>query len=101
LKKEIFEELGLQCDVDKYIGCVDSLWREKDIIQQQIDHIFTIKGINKNTILESKEKHISFYWIDIEDMEKEKFGPRSSRDIVINLYNRVVRQPIIYVVFQN
>ena len=89
LKKEIMEELGLECTVDKYIGCVDCIWKEKDIFQQQVDHVFLVKGIDMKNIIESKEKQIRFYWIDINDMEEETFGPRSSRDLIKNFYDGI------------
>jgi ADP-ribose pyrophosphatase YjhB (NUDIX family) len=87
LKREIFEEMGLECEVSDYIGCVECIWEENNIYHQEIDHIFQINGINEQTLIKSKEKHIEFYWINIEDMEKENFLPISVRKIIMNKYN--------------
>jgi ADP-ribose pyrophosphatase YjhB (NUDIX family) len=87
LEREIDEELGFKCTVGKYIGCMECIWKEQNINNQEINHIFFIKGITQNDEIISKEKHITFYWIDTEDMEKENFLPVMMRDIVKNIVN--------------
>ena len=89
LKKEIFEELGLESTVDRYIGCVEVIWEYNGIFHQEIDHVFFVKGITQKNWIQSKETHISFFWMDIKDMEKEVFGPLNMRKIVKNFHSGI------------
>jgi ADP-ribose pyrophosphatase YjhB (NUDIX family) len=88
LEREIMEEMGINCETGKYIGCVETQWAENDVINQEINHIFMINGINKNMEIKSKESHLEIYWIKINDMEKENLLPYSMRKIVKNIYNK-------------
>jgi ADP-ribose pyrophosphatase YjhB (NUDIX family) len=87
LEREINEELGLECIVEKYIGCMESIWEEENIYNQEINHIFLVKGITQKNEMKSKEKHIKFFWIEVKDMEKENFLPKLMRDVIINIFN--------------
>ena len=96
LKRELFEELGIDCFIDNYIGCVECIWEEKEIYHQEIDHVFIIKGISEEDKILSKEEHIKFYWIEIKNMEKENFLPIKMRNLVLNVYNgdNEIREPL-------
>jgi ADP-ribose pyrophosphatase YjhB (NUDIX family) len=95
LKREIKEEFGNDCSVDEYIGCIETQWNDneidpingKDIVNQSVDHIFMINGINKQMEIKSKENHLNFYWIKINDIEKENLLPKPMRKIVESIYN--------------
>ena len=86
LRREIQEELGIECVVNNYIGCVECIWEEKNISHQEIDHIFIVNGIHEKDEIQSKENHIKFYWIEAKDMEKENFLPKSMRKIIENMF---------------
>jgi ADP-ribose pyrophosphatase YjhB (NUDIX family) len=69
LQREIFEEIGINCIVGEYIGCIEVQWNDNEIdpkresvINQSIDHIFIINGISKQMTIKSKENHFDFYW---------------------------------------
>jgi ADP-ribose pyrophosphatase YjhB (NUDIX family) len=95
LAREVKEEIGIDCIIDEYIGCIEAQWNDndidgskgKDIKNQSIDHIFTIKGLNKQMEIKSKENHLEFYWIKINEMDKENLLPNSMRKIVESVYN--------------
>jgi 8-oxo-dGTP pyrophosphatase MutT (NUDIX family) len=82
LHREIMEEIGINCIIDEYIGCIENQWTENNIINQEINHLFMVKGIKKQMEIKSKEKHLEFHWIKINDMEKENLLPYS-----IDLFN--------------
>jgi 8-oxo-dGTP pyrophosphatase MutT (NUDIX family) len=98
LKREIKEEIGMDCIVDKYIGCIESQWNdneiqltENNIYNQSVDHIFIINGIDKNMEIKSKEKHLDFYWIKINETEKYNLLPYSMRKIIEGIYtNKII-----------
>jgi ADP-ribose pyrophosphatase YjhB (NUDIX family) len=87
LAREIKEEMGINCIVGEYIGCIENQWNEKNIVNQEINHIFLINGINKQMEIKSKEEHLNFYWIKTNDVEKENLLPYSIRTIVESIYN--------------
>jgi 8-oxo-dGTP pyrophosphatase MutT (NUDIX family) len=86
LTREIMEEMGIKCIAGEYIGCIENQWIENDVVNQEINHIFIINGIDKQTKIESKENHLDFYWIKINDMEKENLLPKSMKEIVKSIY---------------
>jgi len=88
LYREIFEEIGINCKIDEYIGCVENQWSENNILNQEINHVFIVNGINKNMEINSKEKHLDIYWINIKEMEKENLLPYSMRKMVENIYKK-------------
>jgi ADP-ribose pyrophosphatase YjhB (NUDIX family) len=91
LAREIIEEMGIKCIIGEYVGCVENQWIESNIVNQEINHIFIINGINKQTKIESKEDHLTFYWIKINDMEKENLLPKSMKEIVESIYkNKII-----------
>ena len=91
LKREIKEETGMDCTVNEYLGCTECQWIENNIINQEINHIFIVNDIYKQMEIASQENHLVFYWIRIEDMEKENLLPVSVRTMVKSVYenNRI------------
>jgi ADP-ribose pyrophosphatase YjhB (NUDIX family) len=87
LYREIMEETGINCIIDEYVGCVENQWTENDIINQEINHLFMVSGINKKMEIKSKEKHLEFHWINIHNMERENLLPASTREIIKSIYN--------------
>jgi len=86
LKREIMEEIGINCNIGEYIGCVEAQWIENNITNQEINHVFMVNGINKQLKIKSKENHLDIFWIKINDMEKENLLPKSIRKIVEGVY---------------
>ena len=95
LAREIKEEIGMDCIVGEFIGCIEAQWNDNeidtnanDIMNQSIDHIFIVNGINKQMKIQSKENHLDIYWIKINDMDKENLLPISMRKIVEGVYKK-------------
>ena len=88
LEREIFEEIGIKCIIGEYIGCLEAQWTENEIINQEINHIFIVNGINKNIEIKSKENHLELYWTKISEMEKENLLPYSMRKIIENIHKK-------------
>jgi 8-oxo-dGTP pyrophosphatase MutT (NUDIX family) len=91
LRREIMEEMGMDCIAGEYIGCIENQWTENNITNQEINHIFIVDGINKQMEIKSKENHLKFYWIKIKEMKKENLLPVSMRKVVESIYenNRI------------
>lgn len=80
--------MGISCNIGEYIGCIENKWTENNNLNQEINHIFMVNGINKETEIKSKEEHLEIYWIKIDDMEKENILPYSMREIIKNIHNK-------------
>jgi ADP-ribose pyrophosphatase YjhB (NUDIX family) len=87
LEREIMEEISINCNIGEYIGCVEAKWIENNNINQEINHIFIVNGINKKMEIKSKENHLELYWIKINDVEKENLLPHSIRALIHNIHN--------------
>jgi 8-oxo-dGTP pyrophosphatase MutT (NUDIX family) len=90
LSREIKEELGEECFVQEYLGCVEADFEHTDTYHQEINHLFAavLPKINHHLNPESKENHLEFYWIPIDEMEQHNLQPYPVRDIIIRVLNR-------------
>jgi 8-oxo-dGTP pyrophosphatase MutT (NUDIX family) len=86
LEREIMEEIGINSTIGEYVGCVEAQWIENNKMNQEINHVFMVDGINKEIDIKSKENHLDIYWIRINDMEKENLLPISIRKMVESVY---------------
>ncbi|MCV4230530.1 NUDIX domain-containing protein [Virgibacillus sp. LDC1] len=90
LTREILEELGLESEVKEYLGAVEADFDLEEIYHQEINHLFKtgIPTINHLRNPESKEKHLEFYWIHIDEMEANNLQPYPVRTIIQNYINQ-------------
>lgn len=90
LSREIKEELGRDCLVQEYIGCVEADYESSNIYHQEINHLFRVELPDIHTDLNpvSKENHLEFYWIKINDMEQHNLQPYPVRDIIVRYLNK-------------
>lgn len=90
LSREIQEELGLDCIVQEYLGCVEADFELPDRYHQEINHLFRVEltTINHAINPESKEAHLEFYWIFIDEMEQQNLQPYPVRGIIKRYINK-------------
>jgi ADP-ribose pyrophosphatase YjhB (NUDIX family) len=86
LAREMMEEMGIDCMIGEYVGCIENQWTENNIVNQEINHIFIVDGVNRRIEVKSKESHLEFYWIKIADMKTENLLPESMRTIIGGIY---------------
>ncbi|OBY80993.1 NUDIX hydrolase [Paenibacillus sp. KS1] len=84
LSREIFEEMGLQCEVKQYIGAVEAGYEDNNVYHQEINHLFIAdaQGIDHSRNPESKEQHLEFYWIHVNEMDKHNLLPYPVREAI-------------------
>ena len=89
LIREINEELGISCEVGKFLGLVEHKWMKNGEIHCEINQLFAVSSdeleVNKNPI--SKEDHIEFLWIDVTELENINLQPYPLRDLIKNYLN--------------
>ena len=89
LSREIEEELGLMSEIKEYIGVVEAEFVHEEIYHQEINHIFEteIEGLSHRRNPVSKESHLEFYWIHIDEMEKHNLQPVPARKLIKDYIN--------------
>ncbi|MBP1960986.1 NUDIX domain-containing protein [Paenibacillus aceris] len=91
LAREIKEELGLESEVKVYLGAVEAEFDQEEVYHQEMNHLFIadIPAINHLQNPESKEKHLEFFWIPLNEMETHNLQPYPVRTVIANYLNQV------------
>jgi len=86
LKREIDEELGLELDVEGYLGAVEAGWEDGGAEHFEINHIFKagIKGTSSGSPPESQEDHLEFLWSSIDDLYANDLLPHPLKKLIAN-----------------
>jgi len=74
LKREFREELGIEMHEAKFIGIAENVFSVKGIEAHEINLVFSATIDEAPT--ESKEKHITFSWMDVHALERENILPK-------------------------
>ena len=84
LAREIDEELGVNCVVGNFLGLVEHKWKNKGIVNYEINQVFEIQcdELNINQNPKSMESHIEFFWCDANDLESENLQPHPLKDMI-------------------
>jgi len=95
LSREIEEELGLHSVVKKYLGTVEADFETPDTYHQELNHLFIvdIPELHHKNNPKSKEKHLEFYWIHIDDMADHNLQPYPVRTIIKQYISNNVQGP--------
>lgn len=64
LKREIKEELGVACDIIRFLGVIEFGIEEKHY--HEINHLFEVKSteLSSNVSPPSLESHLEFFWLE-------------------------------------
>ncbi len=86
LKREIDEELGLELDVEGYLGAVEASSENDGAEQFEINHIFkaSINGACSSSPLKSQEDHLEFLWSSIDDLYANNLLPHPLKKLIVN-----------------
>jgi 8-oxo-dGTP diphosphatase len=92
LSREIKEELGQECIVQEYMGCVEADFNLPNTYHQEINHLFKalLPNINHELNPESNESHLEFYCISIKEMEQHNLQPYPVRTVIMRYLNNEV-----------
>lgn len=84
LVREIKEELGLDSQVEQYLGLVEADFELPDIYHQEMNHLFavSIPELNYTCNPTSKENHLEFYWVHVNEMDNHNLQPYHVRTII-------------------
>ena len=95
LEREIQEELGLDSQVEQYLGLVETDFNLLDVYHQEINHLFavSIPNLNHTHNPTSKEEHLEFYWVHVNELEKHNLQPYHVRTIIKDYINETLKGP--------
>lgn len=59
LKRELREELGVNCSIQQFLGVIENQWQDKEVLHHEINHIFEVESQDLHTDLtpKSSESH--------------------------------------------
>lgn len=85
LIREIFEELGLRAIIGKYLGAVEHEWDDSNGSNFEINHLFTLDvlGISPQENPQSREKHLEFYWANLQEIRNHNLRPEKLINLLI------------------
>ncbi|MET3695803.1 NUDIX domain-containing protein [Bacillus oleivorans] len=84
LIREIEEELGIRCEVKKFLGLVEHKWEMNGIVHFEINQVFLVDSSELTLDLNpvSKESHIEFFWSDIHSEKFKVLQPYPIRNLL-------------------
>lgn len=82
LKRELQEEMGAEVKVGKYLGVLEHSFSLANRFQHEINHIFLVELVNNEQKIKSKENHLHFFWVNIDELEKNNLEPSPLKKII-------------------
>lgn len=73
LSREILEETGLKADVLEFLGVVEHYFETNNSFTHEVNLIFAVELTAAEVL--SLEKHIEFFWHDIDDLASVNIQP--------------------------
>ena len=90
LKREILEEMNLECKNERFVGALECSWDRKEIIYHEIDLIYKVQIDNlslHNPPLAMDHKFHRFVWKKIDELENLTILPHALKKIIANAEN--------------
>ncbi|PEJ38933.1 hypothetical protein COE78_27585 [Bacillus pseudomycoides] len=89
LKREIEEEIGINCTVGNFLGVVEHKWEKNGVLHCEINQVFEVKSseLYNNSNPKSIESHLEFFWCNGRDLDDRDLQPYPFRNLIINYLN--------------
>lgn len=89
LKREVKEELGINCTVGSFLGIVEHKWEKNGVLHCEINQVFEVKSsyLYSNANPKSIESHLEFFWCDGSDLDDKNLQPYPFRNLIKNYLN--------------
>jgi 8-oxo-dGTP diphosphatase len=84
LKREVLEELGIACEIGKFIGIVEHKWLKKGVLNCELNQLFEANSYELNPAQDptSKEPHLEFTWCEVDALDAYNLQPYPLRNII-------------------
>ncbi|MBY0599429.1 NUDIX domain-containing protein [Bacillus bingmayongensis] len=65
LIREFKEEIGIDCEVKRFLGVIENQWQDSETLHYEINHVFEVDSNDLHSDIApiSKESHLAFHWI--------------------------------------
>jgi len=80
LKREIREELDVDCQVGTYLGRIEHSWEGCDGAVSEINHCFEVTLAS--AAVTSKEEHLEFTWLPVFEIPSMDLRPPALRTLI-------------------
>lgn len=86
LKREVEEELGINCTVGRFLGVVEHKWEKNGVLHCEVNQVFEVTSseLHSNTHPKSIESHLDFFWCGGEDLDDSHLQPYPFRSLIKN-----------------
>lgn len=87
LVREINEETGIDCDVERFLGLVEHKWEHNGDMHYEINQVFKVTSSDLISCVKvnSLESHLQFIWADVTELEQKRMEPYTLRSLVAEL----------------
>ena len=77
LERELIEEIGIKCDVQRFLGVAEHTFMQKGELHCELNIIYLYDSdlLDSDRPVESCEDWIEFMWVNLEDIEKMCLEP--------------------------
>ncbi|MFB5192730.1 NUDIX domain-containing protein [Alicyclobacillus fastidiosus] len=84
IERELLEELGLKCIISAYLGALEHSWTRDGLQQFEMNHLFKVTLMSTTPLVNptSKEDHLEFYWVPIDELENHNVQPYPLCEII-------------------
>ncbi|WP_047986294.1 NUDIX domain-containing protein [Ornithinibacillus californiensis] len=89
LKREMKEEIGINCKVGRFLGLVEHKWEKNGVLNCEINQVFEVTSneIESSANPKSVESHLEFFWCNGRDLDDNNLQPYPFRDLINNYLN--------------
>lgn len=89
LKREIEEELGINCIVGGFLGLIEHKWEKNGVLNCEINQVFEVisNELNSNSNPLAIEPHLEFFWCKASDLDNINLQPFPLRKLIRNYLN--------------
>lgn len=86
LKREIEEEIGLNCTVGRFLGLVEHKWEKNGVLHCEINQVFEVNSSELYSDFNPKsiESHLEFFWCNRKDLDDMNLQPYPFRNLIKN-----------------
>lgn len=84
LERELVEEIGLQCEIQRFLGVAEHIFVQKGELHCELNIIFQYDcdDLHPDKPVESCEDWIEFMWVKLEDIGKLKLEPAPLIEVI-------------------
>lgn len=84
LKRELWEEFGLEAEVGMYMGLVEHSWDQANVTNYELNHLFEVSlpTLAPGKVPLAQEAHLTFFWADVGELSAQGLEPYPLRHLL-------------------